>query len=409
MCGFVGFCSKREQKRETIEKMASLIIHRGPDSDGYYTDGDIALGFRRLSIIDLESGSQPMENEDNSKVITFNGEIYNFRELRHELIERGHIFKTDCDTEVILHGYEEYGEGILDRLRGMFAFVIWDKKEKSLFGARDFFGIKPFYYTQTNGGIAFASEIKSLLVYPDYEKRLNENALRPYLTLQYSATEETFFGGIYKLPPAHSFTYKNGEMQIKRYWDICFEEKGGTPEELARRVDECIRDSVRAHKISDVPIGAFLSGGVDSSYVTSCMMPEKTFSVGFGYEKFDETSEARELSGILGIENYSKIISADECFNAFSDIQYHMDEPQSNPSSVPLYFLAKLAREHVTVVLSGEGADEIFGGYEWYADTPSQKKYKKLCAGRRCRGRRPHPDAHCRDGAEVPEGVRAVR
>ncbi len=378
MCGFVGFCSKREQKREIIEKMASLIVHRGPDSDGYYTDSDIALGFRRLSIIDLDSGSQPMQNEDESKVITFNGEIYNYKDLREQLISLGHVFKTHCDTEVILHGYEEYGEKILDRLRGMFAFVIWDKNEKSLFGARDFFGIKPFYYTVSDGAIAFASEIKSILVYPDYEKKLNKNALRPYLTLQYSATEETFFEGIYKLPPAHSFTYKDGIFETKRYWDINFREINGEKDELARKVDECIRDSVKAHKISDVPIGAFLSGGVDSSYVTSCMMPEKTFSVGFGYDNFDETAQARELSAILGMENYSHIITPDECFDAFSDIQYHMDEPQSNPSSVPLYFLAKLAREQVTVVLSGEGADEIFGGYEWYAETSAEKKYKKL-------------------------------
>ncbi len=378
MCGFVGFCSKREQKREIIEKMASLIVHRGPDSDGYYIDGDVALGFRRLSIIDLDSGTQPMENEDGSKVITFNGEIYNFMELRRELVSLGHTFRTHCDTEVILHGYEQYGEKILDRLRGMFAFVIWDKNEKFLFGARDFFGIKPFYYMKRDGELAFASEIKSLLAYPSYEKKLNREALRPYLTLQYSATEETFFEGIYKLPPAHCFTYKNGELEIKRYWDIDFTEKFEESDVLAHQADDVVRDSVSAHKISDVPIGAFLSGGVDSSYVTSCMMPEKTFSVGFGYDNFDETAQAKELSAILGIENYSRVITADECFDAFSDIQYHMDEPQSNPSSVPLYFLAKLASEHVTVVLSGEGADEIFGGYEWYADTPSQEKYKKL-------------------------------
>ncbi|MBQ5800622.1 MAG: asparagine synthase (glutamine-hydrolyzing) [Clostridia bacterium] len=378
MCGFVGFCSKKEKKREIIEKMNSLIVHRGPDSDGYYVDDDIALGFRRLSIIDLDGGSQPIENEDKSKVIVFNGEIYNFKEIRKDLENKGHIFKTNCDTEVVLHGYEEYGEGILDTLRGMFAFVIWDKNDKSLFGARDFFGIKPFYYTRlSDGQLAFASEIKSLLAHPDFERRVNKEALRPYLTLQYSATEETFFEGVYKLLPAHSFTYTNGELSTRRYWNICFSPDNET-KNWAEKIDEAVRESVEAHKISDVPVAAFLSGGVDSSYITSSMMPQKTFSVGFSYDNFDETSEAKRLSEILGIENLSYTLSADECFDAFPEIQYHMDEPQSNPSSVPLWFLCKLAAENVKVVLSGEGADEIFGGYEWYADTPAMKKYQKI-------------------------------
>lgn len=379
MCGFVGFCSESEKKREIIEKMNSLIIHRGPDSDGYYLDEDIALGFRRLSIIDLEGGAQPIENEDSTKVIVFNGEIYNFKEIRVDLQSKGHIFKTNCDTEVVLHGYEEYGEKILDKLRGMFSFVIWDKKEKSLFGARDFFGIKPFYYTTLkNGQFAFCSEIKSILAHPDFEKMVNKNALRPYLTLQYSATEETFFSGVYKLLPAHCFTYKNGELKIRRYWDICFCGEESPNENWAEKIDKAVRESVEAHQISDVPVAAFLSGGIDSSYITSSMMPQKTFSVGFSYDNFDETGEAAKLSEILGIENYSHTLTADECFEAFPEIQYHMDEPQSNPSSVPLWFLCKLASKDVKVVLSGEGADEIFGGYEWYTDTSAMTKYKKL-------------------------------
>lgn len=379
MCGFVGFCSKSEKKREIIEKMNSLIIHRGPDSDGYYLDEDIALGFRRLSIIDLAGGAQPIENEDATKVIVFNGEIYNFKEIRVDLQSKGHIFKTNCDTEVVLHGYEEYGEKILDKLRGMFSFVIWDKKEKSLFGARDFFGIKPFYYTTLkNGQFAFCSEIKSILAHPDFEKKVNKNALRPYLTLQYSATEETFFSGVYKLLPAHCFTYKNGELKARRYWDICFSGEESPDENWAEKIDKAVRESVEAHQISDVPVAAFLSGGIDSSYITSSMMPQKTFSVGFSYDNFDETGEAAKLSEILGIENHSHTLTADECFEAFPEIQYHMDEPQSNPSSVPLWFLCKLASKDVKVVLSGEGADEIFGGYEWYTDTSAMTKYKKL-------------------------------
>ena len=379
MCGFVGFCSQKNKKQEIIEKMNSLIFHRGPDSDGYYVDDDIALGFRRLSIIDLDGGTQPIENEDKSKVIVFNGEIYNFKAIREELISRGHAFKTQSDTEVILHGYEEYGENVLDKLRGMFSFVIWDKKEKCLFGARDFFGIKPFYYALLcDGQFAFCSEIKSLLAHPDFEKKVNKNALRPYLTLQYSATEETFFEGVYKLPPAHCFTYKNGRLEIKRYWDIKFECDENKETDWGKEIDDAIKASVEAHKISDVPVAAFLSGGVDSSYITSCMMPEKTFSVGFSSDNFDETNEAKRLSEILKIENFSYNLTPEECFDAFPEIQYHMDEPQSNPSSVPLWFLCKLASEQVKVVLSGEGADEIFGGYEWYADSGAMQKYKKL-------------------------------
>ena len=379
MCGFVGFCSEKDKKQEIIEKMNSLIIHRGPDSDGYYVDNDIALGFRRLSIIDLDGGTQPIENEDKSKVIVFNGEIYNFKAIREELVSKGHVFTTECDTEVLLHGYEEYGDEILDKVRGMFAFVIWDKKEKSLFGARDFFGIKPFYYaTLKDGQLAFCSEIKSLLAHPDFEKKVNKNALRPYLTLQYSATEETFFEGVYKLLPAHCFTYKNGALSIRRYWDISFASPDTKATDWGKEIDRTVRESVAAHKISDVPVAAFLSGGVDSSYISSCMKPEKTFSVGFSNDNFDETSEAKRLSEILNIENFSYNLTAEECFEAFSDIQYHMDEPQSNPSSVPLWFLCKLASKKVKVVLSGEGADEIFGGYEWYTDSSSMRKYKKL-------------------------------
>lgn len=382
MCGFVGFVGKTQNKKEIIEKMMARIVHRGPDMSGLYTDDEIALGFRRLSIIDLSDvGNQPMKNKDGSVVLVYNGEIYNFKELRRDLEAAGHTFVTQGDSEVLIHGYEEYGESIVEKLRGMFAFVIWDKKESKLFGARDFFGIKPFYYsTLSCGDFIFASEIKSFLEHPGFEKKVNKNALRPYLTFQYSSQEETFFEGVYKLPPAHAFTYKDGKMTLRRYWDIDFTHEEKPFDEYVDLINDSINESVRAHKISDVKVGAFLSGGVDSSYVTAAMMPEDTFSVGFAFDKFNETDEAAELSKILGIKNFKKIISADECFDAFSDIQYHMDEPQSNPSSVPLYFLAKLASEHVTVVLSGEGADEIFAGYEWYDDTPLMRKLKKIPA-----------------------------
>lgn len=384
MCGFIGFTGIVDRREDVIRRMAERIIHRGPDSGGFHYSGEnendsVTLGFRRLSIIDLSDGSQPMYNEDGSVVIVFNGEIYNFMELRDELISKGHIFTTHCDTEVIIHGYEEWGEKIADKLRGMFAFVIWDKKTNELYGARDPFGIKPFYYTKVKSGLIFGSEIKSFLEHPDFKPEVNENALRPYLTFQYSSMEETFFKGVNKLLPAHYFKYSCGKLEITRYYDFDFTKKTSLSyDECADMIDRRVHESVQSHRISDVKVGAFLSGGVDSSYITAVLMPHETFSVGFNYEKFDETSEAKELSDRLGITNHLRHITADECFDAFPKIQYHMDEPQSNPSSVPLYFLSKLASEHVTVVLSGEGADEIYAGYEWYDETPLMRKYKKI-------------------------------
>ena len=389
MCGFVGFTGQIVNREAVLRKMADRIVHRGPDMEGYHISGEgdadsIALGFRRLSIIDLSGGAQPMYNEDGTVVVVFNGEIYNFMDLRDELIAKGHVFKTRCDAEVLVHGYEEYGTGLADRLRGMFAFVAWDTKTGSLYGARDPFGIKPFYYSPlADGSLLFGSEIKSLLEHPGFRREVNPAALRPYLTFQYSAMEETFFKGTYKLPAAHWFTFRGGEMHVERYWDVDFTKKTDKSfAACAEEIDARVRESVAAHRISDVKVGSFLSGGVDSSYITACLMPNDTFSVGFrpeeGSAKFDETGEAGELSGLLGIQNYREMLNGDECLAAFADIQYHMDEPQSNPSSVPLYFLARLARRHVTVVLSGEGADEIYAGYEWYDEVGAMRKYKAL-------------------------------
>lgn len=379
MCGFVGFTGGAFEKGPVLSRMTARIAHRGPDSEGFYTDERVALGFRRLSIQDLSrEGDQPFADPSGRYRMVFNGEIYNFHALREELQKLGHTFHTGTDTEVLLHSYLAYGEDCLSSLRGMFAFVIYDAEDGSLFGARDFFGIKPFYYTVfSDGGFGFASEIKSFPEHPLFVREVNREALRPYLTLQYSATEETFFRGVYKLLPGHAFNYKDGQLTVRRYARPEFKEDLTDMEEASDLIDRTLRDSVEAHRIADVPVAAFLSGGVDSSYVTTCMMPKKTYSVGFSQEKFDETGEASELSAILGIGNERRTLTAKECFEAFPRIQYHMDEPQANPSSVPLWFLAKLAREEVTVVLSGEGADELFGGYEWYVDTPSMKKYKR--------------------------------
>ena len=378
MCGFCGFINKKDKK--DIKKMNDAIIHRGPDDESYYKDDYIAMGFRRLSIIDLKGGKQPMSNEDNSMIITFNGEIYNFKELKKELLKKGHIFKTNSDTEVILHGFEEYNEKILDKLRGMFAFVIWDKKNHTLFGARDHFGQKPFYYANMNGTFMYASEIKSLLYHEDFEKKVNEKALKPYLTFQTSVLEETFFKGVYKLKPGHylKYDFKSNKIETKEYYNINFKPTVQNFDKLVDEIDKTITESIDYHTISDVPIGAYLSGGIDSSYVVSYLKPNKTFSVGFDYDNFNEVPMAKDLSDLLNIQNKSKIINADDFFESIDKVQYYADEPTANLSAVPLFFLSNLASKDVKVVLSGEGADELFGGYTSYDEDIKLKKYRKL-------------------------------
>jgi len=378
MCGFTGFIGETKNSSTVLEEMMNQIIHRGPDSSGIFTDNKAALGFRRLSIIDLEAGSQPLYNEDESCVLIFNGEIYNFMQLREELILKGHVFATHTDSEVLIHGYEEYGEKLVERLRGMFAFVIWDRKNEKLFAARDMFGIKPFYYAHMNGTLLFGSEIKSFLPHPHFIKELNEKALKPYLTFQFPVLNETFFKGVFKLPAAHYMTYQNGNIDLHQYWTPEFQPTEQPLDEIVTEIDQVVRESIRAHQISDVKVGSFLSSGVDSSYVASVLKPNKTFTVGFSDKNFSEIDNAKALSEELGIENVNQILDPDHCFDKLEDIQYMMDEPHSNPSIVPLYFLAELARRDVTVVLSGEGADELFGGYAEYDTTAAMKKYKKL-------------------------------
>ena len=379
MCGFVGFCSKDVKDRNVIKEMNNQIIHRGPDSDGYYFDKDVNFGFRRLSIIDLHEGSQPILNEGGDTAIIFNGEIYNYQELREDLVAKGYKFKTHTDTEVILHGYEAYGEeGILAKLRGMFAFTIWDSKKEKLFGARDHFGIKPYYYALLDGDLLFGSEVKSFLKYPKFKKAVNEKALKHYLVFQYNPLEETFFKGVKKLRPGHYYIYENGKMEIKTYYNLTLDYKDMTFDEAVGKIEKEVEESVKYHKISDVEVGSFLSGGVDSSYVVATAMPDKTFSVGFDNKGFNETMYAKELSDSLGIKNFAKLITPDEFFEGINKVQYYSDEPHANLSSVPLYFLSKLASEQVKVVLSGEGADELFAGYNEYADALPQRMYRKL-------------------------------
>ncbi|WP_417072986.1 asparagine synthase (glutamine-hydrolyzing) [Hominenteromicrobium sp.] len=373
MCGFAGYIHNYGtfDKEEVIHKMADRIKHRGPDDAHYYIDDGIALGFRRLSIIDLEGGRQPILNEDGSLVLLFNGEIYNYQELREELIKAGHVFTTKTDSETILHGYEEYGKKILDRLRGMFAFIIWNKNTKELFGARDIFGIKPFYYYKKGKEFMFGSEIKSFLSHPNFEKELDEDMIPLYLSYEYSPDERTIFKNIFKLPGAHCFTYKNGELKVERYYKIEYKiEDDKSLEYWEDAITKEFTESVSMHQIADVEVGCFLSSGVDSSYVVKEISKGtkkvKTFSVGYEEEKYSELPYAQDFSNVIGVPNIANKVSADEFFDAVPEIQYYMDEPLPNPSEIPLYFLAKNARRYVKVVLSGEGADELFGGYPMY-------------------------------------------
>ena len=426
MCGICGFTGQNVDRGQVLTDMMNRIIHRGPDGAGQYMDDEIAMGFRRLSIIDLEGGDQPMRTEDGRLVITFNGEIYNYRELREELKGRGHSFRTRSDTEVLLHGYSEYGVKILDRLRGMFAFVIWDTRKKELFGARDMFGIKPFYYAKAGGSFIYGSEIKSILEYPGYEREVNLEALEQYMSFQYSVLPETFFKGIFRLPAGHYMIWKDGKLRTRRYFDPmltpvkakdrekeegrktvgekavvekaagekaagekaeshnCIDGSGAgqsAHDRLVDEIDRAVQESVRYHMVSDVEVASLLSSGVDSSYVAATFKGAKTFTVGFDYETYNEIPYAEALSGEVGIRNYSKIISTREYWKEFPKIQYYMDEPLADASAAALYFVDREASRHVKVILSGEGADELFGGYVIYHEPFSLNAYQKIPAG----------------------------
>ena len=383
MCGIVGFTNTRNvtDPESVVKKMTDRIVHRGPDSEGSYVDDSIAMGFRRLSIIDLsEKGSQPIFNEDGSVGITFNGEIYNYRELKEELIAAGHTFSSGTDTEVLVHGWEQWGRDMLVKLRGMFAFVIWDKNTRTVFGARDFFGIKPLYYAKMGSTLMWGSEIKSFLDHPHFKKELNTDALESYLSFQYSVTEETFFKNVFRLPAAHCFTFKDGKMTVERWWEIKFDpDEGPDLEQWVNSISDTFKDSVRAHKIADVEVGSFLSSGVDSSFAAAVANVDKTFTVGFGEdEKYNEIGYAKEFSKYIGKENFSHVITPEEFWGSFAKIQYHMDEPLADPAAAALFFVCRLAAEQVKVVLSGEGADEIFGGYNIYHNPADMAKYNKV-------------------------------
>jgi asparagine synthase (glutamine-hydrolysing) len=379
MCGIAGFLtiSSRDDSRAILERMTTVLHHRGPDECGYYSDTEAFLGHRRLSIIDLTTGQQPMPNEDRSRWVIYNGEIFNHSAVRPELEAAGHRYRSHCDTETILHAYEEYGPRSLDRFRGMFAFAIWDAANKTLFCARDRLGIKPFYYYFDGKLFAFASEIKALLEHPAIHVELEESSIPETLAFGYVSSDRTMFRNIRKLMPGHHMTLRVDDdritQRIEQYWDAPFETSGANRSEQSW-VDECrqrLEETVRMRLMSDVPLGVFLSGGLDSSAIAALMKqmvsgPLKTFSVGYDEEQYSELSFARRVAEHIGSDHHEVRVGMEDFFNSLPKLVWHEDEPITWPSSVSLYYVSKLASENVKVVLTGEGSDELFGGYARY-------------------------------------------
>lgn len=378
MCGIAGIVTNDGKRLEIVKKMGKRIEHRGPDGEGYFSDDYIALAHRRLSIIDLSSGNQPMYNEDKSIVVVFNGEIYNYIELKNELKKLGHKFKTKSDTEVLVHGYESWGKNLPKKLRGMFAFCIYDTKDKTVFLSRDNFGIKPLYYAYMNDTFMFASEIKAFLDVPSFEKNFNEKILETYLEFSFVPTEETFFKGVYRLDAGNLLIFKENKIIKERYFKLDFKEQKLGYEKTVDKIAKTMEESVEKHLLSDVEVGSFLSSGIDSSYIVSLAKPNKTYTIGYDIAKYNEADYAKDLADKLNIKNTSKKISKEEYMQNLSKIMYHLDEPTSDPAAISLYFVAKLASKDVKVVLSGEGADEFFGGYNYYREEVDYKFYNKI-------------------------------
>ncbi len=406
MCGFAGFCGRTDKAEETVEKMASLIRHRGPDSSDVYSDGCFSVGFSRLKIIDLEHGAQPMTDESGRYVICFNGEIYNHIELRARLIsDFGVSFKTRSDTEVLLYACIFYGKGVFYQLRGMYSFAFYDREKKTLFCARDPFGIKPFYYGRFGESFIFSSEIKAFYAHPDFTPKFNSDILPLYLQFQYVPTEETAFVGVSRLLPGHCLEYEDGVMNIQKYFEMPLHSQGkftsfsfwnapvdaqkeeSTLKRAKNSLETALCDSVDIHLRSDVPVGAFLSGGVDSALIASMVRPSCAFTVGFENTELDERRYAEENAKKLGIQLKEKVITPDDFFKTIPLVQYHSDEPCANLSAVPLYLLAELASSEYKVVLSGEGADELFGGYDLYNPSIYEKTYRRLPKKLRLKGK----------------------
>ncbi|SET32940.1 asparagine synthase (glutamine-hydrolysing) [Oceanobacillus limi] len=407
MCGFIGMIrnnpvTQSEDDINIFKAQNNIISHRGPDDEGYFFDEYVSFGFRRLSIIDLDSGQQPLSYDDEKIWLIFNGEIYNYVELRKELLEEGYAFKTESDTEVIAALFSKHKENAFQYLRGMFSILVWDKEEETLYGARDPFGIKPLFYYETEEGITFASEKKSISMLLEKED-VSYDALQHYLSFQFVPEPMTLTEGIKKVEPGHYFVKKAGEdIAFTRYWHATFSPVLMDKNDWIKRIQDVLYDSVNVHMRSDVPVGSFLSGGIDSTIIVA-MAREfnpniKTFSVGFEREGFSEVDVAKETAEKLGVENISYIISPEEYVEKLPKIMWHMDDPLADPSCVPLYFVSREARKHVTVVLSGEGSDELFGGYNIYREPESLKVFDSIPT--------PAKDLLARVAEVLPEGVR---
>jgi asparagine synthase (glutamine-hydrolysing) len=387
MCGIAGkfnFDSAKPIDRMRLAAMTSVLAHRGPDADGFYVGDGIALGHRRLSIIDLATGDQPMTNEDRTLWVVFNGEIYNFATLRSELESHGHRFRTRSDTEVILHAYEQWGDRAVDRFRGMFAIALWDERRRRLLLVRDRLGVKPIYYASTAGGVTFASEIKALLEDDDVPRDWSLDALDAYLALAYVPSPHTIYRAIAKLPAAHLLIAERGQVIVRPYWDLEFGGDGDPANEQAylQRLDDLVHESVRLRLISDVPLGAFLSGGIDSTVVVAAMADEArgrvvTTTVGFDEEGFDELAPARTVASELGVEAHEKIVRPDIA-DLLPKLAWHLDEPFGDSSAVPTYCVSQVAREHVIVALSGDGGDEPWGGYARHFVERAELRVRRL-------------------------------
>ncbi|WP_164668303.1 asparagine synthase (glutamine-hydrolyzing) [Virgibacillus doumboii] len=407
MCGFIGMIrsnpsTPNDESKNLFKKQNNIISHRGPDDEGYYHDEYISFGFRRLSIIDLECGHQPLSYDDDKIWLIFNGEIYNYVELRKELLEEGYEFATESDTEVIAALFAKHKENAFQYLRGMFSILVWDKEQETLYGARDPFGIKPLFYHETDEGTVFASEKKSIALFMENEE-VDNDALQHYLSFQFVPEPMTMTKGVNKVEPGHYFIKKPDKpMKFERYWHATFTPVLMDKQDWIRRIQDVMYDSVNVHMRSDVPVGSFLSGGIDSTIIVAMAKkfnPNiKTFSVGFEREGYSEVDVAKETAERLGVENISYIIPPEEYIEKLPKIMWHMDDPLADPSCVPLYFLAREARKHVTVVLSGEGSDELFGGYNIYREPESLKMFNSV----------PTPAKHllARVADVMPEGVR---
>ncbi|MBO0861802.1 MAG: asparagine synthase (glutamine-hydrolyzing), partial [Chloracidobacterium sp.] len=393
MCGIAGIIGTDQidnaETRDLILRMLGVVEHRGPDDEGHLVETGVGIGMRRLAIIDLATGRQPISNEDGSIWVVFNGEIYNYRELRELLLARGHKLRTRTDTETIAHLYEDEGERCVERLRGMFAFAVWDRRERSLLLARDRVGKKPLHYAMAGRSLVFGSEIKSLLQHPGVKREINLRAISDFLSFGYVPDPVTAFAGVSKLPPGHTLKFKDGIIRASAYWDFDYsnnsDDSGGqeaSEEHYTERLRDLIAESVRLRLESDVPLGAFLSGGIDSSLVVAMMAREmkvKTFSIGFSDAGFDELRYARIAARHFGADHHEFVVTPDIC-RLVDEIVWHHDEPFADVSSVPTYVVSKMARQHVTVALSGDGGDEVFGGYERYVVDRRRERYERIPA-----------------------------